>query len=191
MEEQDLTALIRKDDPSAMEILFKTYHASLCRLAYRMTKDADQAKDIAQEVFIKLWKNRRALQISTTLEGYLKRAVINTALNHLESVSRHATQPLESADLTSRAHNTVEHTVIADELSQKASQAIHDLPVRTRMVFTLIRMEEMSYSEVAEALGISPKAVEKEMMKALRLLREALKEYLGPAAILVLLNAFS
>jgi RNA polymerase sigma-70 factor (ECF subfamily) len=190
MEDQLLIALLKKNDPSAMEALFKAYHASLCRVAYRMIKDTDQAKDIAQEVFIKLWKNRQSLQINTTLEGYLKRAVINTALNHLESGSRYSKQSLESSDLTSRAANTVEHTVMADELSQKASQAIHDLPLRTRMVFTLIRVEDMSYSEVSEALGISLKAVEKEMMKALRLLREALKEYIAPSIVLILLNAF-
>ena len=63
------------------------------------------------------------------------------------------------------------------------------LPARTRAVFRLIRSEEMSYKEVAETLGISLNAVEKEMMKALAFLRQALKDYLPILAIPILLTS--
>jgi RNA polymerase sigma-70 factor, ECF subfamily len=78
----------------------------------------------------------------------------------------------------------------AAELSMKAEKAILALPERTRLVYTLIRSEEMSYKEVANTLSISTKAVEKEMMKALRILREALKEYLTIGALLVIIKHF-
>jgi RNA polymerase sigma-70 factor (ECF subfamily) len=78
-----------------------------------------------------------------------------------------------------------------NELSTHANNAINNLPPRTRTVFTLIRSEEMSYREVAETLGISIKAVEKEMIKALKLLRESLRSFLNSFALFLMLNYFS
>jgi RNA polymerase sigma-70 factor, ECF subfamily len=191
MEEKQLLALLKSDDPSAMKVFFNRYHAPLCMLACRMVKDADEARDIVQEVFIRLWKNRKDLQINTSLEAYLKRATVNTSLNLLQSPARQRKQQLDAIDPSSALSPAGDHALSFDELTLRASAAIDNLPPRTRTVFTLIRSEEMTYRDVAETLGISLKAVEKEMLKALKLLREALKEYLNPSVILVLLNAFA
>ncbi len=86
--EKELIALLKKDDQKALKTLFDQYHAALCGLANRIVKDKDQAKDIVQEVLIKLWKNRQQLAIASSLNAYLRRATVNTALNHLESISR-------------------------------------------------------------------------------------------------------
>lgn len=170
-----------------MKVLFNRYHASLCRVAYRMVKDEDEARDIVQEVFIRLWKNRKDLQIEISLEAYLKRATVNTSLNFLQSPRKQRRQQLDTVDPASVLSPSTDAKLSFDELSRKASAAIDNLPVRTRIVFTLIRSEEMTYKEVADSLDISLKAVEKEMLKALRLLREALKDYL-PAVVMILLS---
>src|SRR5688500_14750705 len=81
MDEKTLVALLKKDDPSAIRTIFDRYHTSLCRLVYRISRDEDQSKDIVQDVFIKLWRNRQQLEITGSLEAYLKRAAVNTALN--------------------------------------------------------------------------------------------------------------
>jgi RNA polymerase sigma-70 factor, ECF subfamily len=118
----------------------------------------------------------------------LKRAVLNTSLNYIESRKRFV--PL--SDVATQhyvAENIVEQQQSSDELSLHIDKAVNNLPIRTKAVFTLIRFEEMSYKEVADSLDISLKAVEKEMMKALKLLRKELKDYL-PLLILPLLNTF-
>jgi RNA polymerase sigma-70 factor (ECF subfamily) len=190
MNEKALIALLKKDDPSAIRTIFDSCHSSLCVLAYRIVNDTDQSKDIVQDVFIKLWKNRQSLELTGSLEAYLRRAAVNTALNYLESSGRWKKQELGKSDLSAFSSNPTEQDISYQELNQKANEAIHHLPVRTRTVFTLIRTEEMSYQEVADALGISMKAVEKEMMKALRLLREALKAYLNTSLIILLMHTF-
>lgn len=167
-----------------MKALFEAYHAQLCQVSYRIVQDPEEAKDVVQEVFIKLWKNRQALQLHTSLLAYLRRAVVNTSLNWLEKQKRFTPNALEKAEAQLPLTNQVEQGHTAGELAQLAEQAIQQLPPRTKAIFTLIRHEEMSYKEVAKALEISTKAVEKEMMKALRLLREALKEYL-PVWVLI------
>ncbi|HEY4655245.1 MAG TPA: RNA polymerase sigma-70 factor [Cyclobacteriaceae bacterium] len=187
MNEKDLLELLRKDDPSAIKYIFDCYHPTLCMLAYRVLKDTDQAKDSVQDVFIRLWRNRQHLEITGSLAAYLKKATVNTALNVVKSRTRFNKQGLGQTDLSALASNLTEEDVFYKELTQKADNAINDLPERTRIVFTLIRSEEMSYKEVAATLRISTKAVEKEMMKALRLLRKALGDYLTNALVIALL----
>ena len=79
----------------------------------------------------------------------------------------------------------------ADELRQTIDKAILSLPARTRAVFVLVRIEQMSYDQVSASLHISNKAVEKEMMKALRLLREQLRHFLTVSVIPTLAFIFS
>jgi RNA polymerase sigma-70 factor (ECF subfamily) len=184
--EKELIALLKTHDQKALKSIFEQYHSALCALAFSMIKDKDQSKDIVQDVFIKLWKNRLTLEISTSLQAYLKRATINTALNFMASRKDN----LRELNVNIRSTNAVDQEIAFRELQQGADNAIKNLPVRTRAVFTLIRSEEMSYKQVAITLAISEKAVEKEMMKALRLLREALKEYL-PSIVIITANIFS
>jgi RNA polymerase sigma-70 factor, ECF subfamily len=177
-EEKQLIASLQQGERTAMESVFKQYHAVLCTAAYYVVKDTDEAKDIVQDVFIKLWKNRQQLEIQSSLAAYLKRAVVNTALNYLEKQKKFKAVEIGKSGASDMGVNAVEHNHNSAELSAKAEKTIESLPPRTRAVYTLIRAEEMSYKEAAEALSISVKAVEKEMMKALRLLRIALKEFL-------------
>lgn len=188
--ENELIALLKINDQEALKRLFDLYHHSLCLLAIKIVRDKDQAKDIVQEVFIKLWKNRERLEITGSLLAYLKRATVNTSLNYIESASVSKKQPLQKSDLTFYSRNNTDENLGYDELKRKADNAIEELPVRTRTIFILIRTEEMSYKEAAEAVGISMKAVEKEMMKALKLLREALKDYLTPTILPLVANLF-
>jgi RNA polymerase sigma-70 factor (ECF subfamily) len=183
IEETQLIARIQNGDHAALKALFTHYHTLLCRLASALLKDPDQAKDVVQEVFIKIWRNRHDIRITTSLKAYLKRAVVNTSLNYLEQNNASLKLPVEKADQQHSAYQPdTPHEY--QELVIKVDVAIQQLPVRTRTVFTLIRSEEMSYKEVSDSLDISVKAVEKEMMKALRLLREALKDYLPVLLVL-------
>ena len=184
-DEQLLVSRLRQSDPTALESLFFQYHQQLCKVSFRLVNDVDKAKDVVQEVFIKLWKNRESIEISVSLQAYLKRAVINTSLNVIEQDNRSRMVPLE-AGLSQVDHETAATLHDASELELRAHHAVENLPTRTKAVFKLIRMEEMSYKEVAVTLAISEKAVEKEMMKALKLLRQALSDYL-PALIAAIL----
>jgi RNA polymerase sigma-70 factor (ECF subfamily) len=188
--EEDVASLLNADDQNALNVLFEEYYSPLCLLAFKIVRDRDQAKDIVQEVFIKLWKSRHVLKITTSWKAYLKRATVNTALNYLESGYFQKKHPLEGADLSFYSGTTADEQHAYNELKKRSDEAIENLPLRTRTIFVLIRSDEMSYKEVAETLGISLKAVEKEMMKALQLLRTALRDYLPAATIPFLANIF-
>ena len=176
-EEKELLSLIKRGDSSAIKTLFEKYHGSLCLTAFRITRNYDVAKDIVQEVFIKFWNSRNTIEINSSLSAYLRRSVINTALNQIEKDRRYSKIEIEKLSHHPLAASS-DQTQTMDELSTQLENAIDKLPPRTRAVFLLIRREEMSYKEVAGSLNISLKAVEKEMMKALKLMREMLKNFL-------------
>src|SRR5690242_181874 len=90
-DDKNLVEALKRDDRSAIDTIFLKYHALLCRISFRIVNDADEAKDVVQEVLIKLWRNRRALTIDYSLEAYLKRPVVNTSLNRIESKKRFTT----------------------------------------------------------------------------------------------------
>jgi RNA polymerase sigma-70 factor (ECF subfamily) len=184
-DEQQLVLLLKQGDALALEKLFHQYHAPLCILAFRLLRDHDKAKDVVQEVFIKVWKGRESLEVSYSLQAYLKRAVVNTALNIIDQNSRRKNVSLEE-NIDRPDPRGASSDQELSELQKAVNDALEQLPPRTKAVFTLIRMEEMTYREVASTLAISEKAVEKEMMKALKLLRTALRDYL-PALIAAIL----
>jgi RNA polymerase sigma-70 factor, ECF subfamily len=186
--DKELLEMLKNEDAFALQQIFNAYHHALCSVAYRLVRDKDQAKDIVQDVFIKFWKNRQAFVLTGSLHSYLKKATVNTSLNILKSKAH-----LSKVDLDLAANipsNHLEEQVYYKELVEKTNKAIAGLPERTRLVFTLVRSEELSYLEVAESLEISTKAVEKEMMRALRLLREQLKDHLSSLLILMMLSQF-
>jgi RNA polymerase sigma-70 factor (ECF subfamily) len=178
IDEKQLIQALQGDGKSAMQSIFNRYHALLCRVSYRIVNDKDEAQDVVQEVFIKLWRNRKELTITYSLEAYLKRAVVNTSLNLVERKRKFKSLDLDPSHTETLSGEIVNEKHNLDELTVLVDHTINSLPVRTKAVFTLIRYEEMSYKEVAEILHISLKAVEKEMMKALRLLRKGLKDFL-------------
>jgi RNA polymerase sigma-70 factor (ECF subfamily) len=184
LQDNDLLADLKADSAQALHEIFVRYHAKLCIVSFRIVRDHALAKDVAQQVFIKLWEKRNILVITSSLEAYLKRAAFNTALNILEQQKRTQSN-LPDRIFVQTIGNDVSQLHEFHELERRAKEAVDKLPTRTRAVFTMIRTEAMSYAEVAAALKISIKAVEKEMMKALRLLREMLKDYL-PIALIIL-----
>ena len=175
--EKQLLDALKQDDPSAFRSIFATYHSLLCRLSYKIVTDEDAAKDLVQDVFIKLWQNRKKLNIQHSLAFYLKRAVVNASINYLDRTRKFVAITPAQTDAAHSPHHA-EQSQSYQELSTQIDKAITNLPPRTRAVFTLIRFDEMSYKEVADSLNISIKAVEKEMMKALSILRQSLKDYL-------------
>ena len=160
-----------------MELVFRQYYQDVFLAVVRVVSAADLAEDITQEVMFDFWKNHRRISISTSLRAYLRRAGVNKALNHIRD-SKHkwdSDDELEREQSPAlNAREQMEH----DELENVVDQAIDSLPEKCRLVFVLSRFEELTYQEIADKLGISPKTVENQISRALRILRELLGPYL-------------
>jgi RNA polymerase sigma-70 factor (ECF subfamily) len=182
---EHLVKLKNADEQKFIEFLFKSFYSPLCKAVYKIVRDTDACEDIVQEVFYKVWRNRDALDLSKSVKSYLYRSAINTALNYLEKQKRNVELDENEVIGTKLSANTTEDILNSSELEQKINSAINELPSRCKTVFMMSRFEEMSYQEIADTLEVTVKAVEKQMSKALQILREALKMYVNHMILVI------
>jgi RNA polymerase sigma-70 factor (ECF subfamily) len=148
-------------------------------------QDRDEAEEIVQSTFLNVWEKRDNLAIHTGVKPYLYAMVRNACLNvlkHDKVKKQHAAMEMAVAD---RSAESVTRTVLATELEDRIYRAMDKLPEQCRLVFKLSRFEELKYQEIATQLNISVKTVENQMGKALRIMRDQLKDYLPLAFILI------
>ena len=175
--DQQITTL-KAGDVTAFEMVFRTFYQPLCNYAYSFVQDRDAAEEIVQSTFLNVWEKGDNLVIHTGIKPYLYAMVRNASLNvikHEKIKQQHADLELAAAD---RSIESVTHTVMASEVEARIQVAMAKLPQQCRLVFKLSRFEELKYAEIAEHLDISVKTVENQMGKALRIMREELKDYI-------------
>jgi RNA polymerase sigma-70 factor (ECF subfamily) len=178
LSEKQVIETIQSGNESAFEMIFRSYYQPLCRYAYSFLDDKEDAEEVVQSAFITIWERRKSLDIQTSLKSYLYRMVRNSCLNvikHEKIKQQHVAHELA---VTEASHESVYQKVYATELEIKITEAMKALPEQCRLVFQLSRFEELKYQEIADQLQISVKTVENHMGKALKIMRERLKEYL-------------
>lgn len=175
--DEQLLLLIKRDDNVAFRKLFDRFYQQLLGTSINMLKDVDLAKDVVQEVFLQIWKKRSELNINSSVGGYLKRAVINRSLNKIRAKKSFLdTQHLE--EKPSKEPSAVDY-LEEEDLHKAMKTALDTLPDRCRTIFVMKRLEGMSQKEIAGELGISPKTVENQITKALKVLKESVKPFLN------------
>ena len=176
--DQEYWQLISKGDKIAFEKAFRAFYAALCNYALSLVKDKDEAEEVVQNVFFNIWNKRTALQVSGSLKAYLYRSVHNECLNKIKHVKMKTTYAEDYRKNASGSFDNAADHLHAKELGQKINTAIDSLPEQCGNVFKLSRFENLKYNEIAQHLNISIKTVENHMGKALKILREQLKDYL-------------
>ncbi|MFM7153350.1 MAG: RNA polymerase sigma-70 factor [Bacteroidota bacterium] len=168
---------LKEGDEAALKKIFDAYYPDLVARIFRIIPDPDACQDIAQDVIVELWNRRDSLEIHSSLGGYLNKAAVNRALNFIKSRNRNvidaSAELPDSADVSDINMVSAEHT---EELESRLHDAIGKLPERCRAVFALSRFEDLSHKEIAERLGISVKTIENQITKAMKLLRESLRD---------------
>ena len=164
------------------ESLFKEHFRALHSYAITILRDDVMAEEIVQQVFFKLWERRESLNIETSYSAYLYRSVYHDCLNYLKHLKVRAAHQSHAMRQSADSHDT-DHQVAHKELQTRLDKALKELPEGCRTVFQLSRFESLKYHEIAERLRISPKTVEAQMGKALKMLRVALADYLPTLVI--------
>lgn len=178
LQNETITALLAKRDESTFEQVFKTYFKSLHAYAFTILKDSDEAEEVVQQVFFRLWERSENLSIDGPVAAYLYRAVHNESLNLLKHEKVKTTHRLHVAYSMKNETDQASKKVTSGELEKKLHAALNELPEQCRTIFQLSRFNELKYREIADQLGISIKTVENQMGKALKLLRVKLVDFL-------------
>lgn len=167
----------RSQEELVFEQLFKSQFRNLYVHAFAIVKEEAVAKEIVQQVFFKLWRRRELLSKEISLNAYLYRAVYNESINHLKQVRSWSSHNKARLRLMNDTILSAEKSGVRD-LERTIAEVLEQLPDKCRIVFQLSRYEELKYGEIADRLGISVKAVEKHITKALKIFRVKLKDYL-------------
>jgi len=178
LSEKEVLEKIQSGNESAYEMIFRTFYQPLCRYAYSFLEDKEEAEEVVQSAFITVWEKRKSIDIQTSLKSYLYRMVRNGCLNVIKHEKVKQQHVAHEMAVTEVSYESVSQKVYASELESKITEALKALPEQCRLVFQLSRFEELKYQEIADQLQISVKTVENHMGKALRIMREQLKEYL-------------
>lgn len=174
--DKNLFIQINKGNKQSFEQLFKTYYAPLLLFARSYITDEDDCEEIVQGFFLKLWEDRRKININTSVKSYLFSSVRNRCLNHIkhQKIKQVYQQQVMNAPAD---ENQASNYFIEPDLMEKINKSIDSLPPRRREIFILSREHGLKYREIADQLGISIKTVETQMGQALKDLREQLKDY--------------
>jgi RNA polymerase sigma-70 factor (ECF subfamily) len=175
----DVIRRIRNGDAQCLDALFHAVYPHLCAFAFTFLHDRDEAEEVVQEVFCKLWMNRANLDETLSIKSYLFTAVKNNCLKVLDhqKVKDKYKHLLESVYCVASANNPHEN-FIGEELEREFNKALQKLPAQSRKIFELSRHDGLTYKEIATRLHISPKTVETQMSRALTKLKLQLKDYI-------------
>jgi RNA polymerase sigma-70 factor (family 1) len=157
------------DDQWAYKELFVQFYSCLTDFAMGMLRSKELAEEVVSDVFIKIWERRKRLEEIENLKVYLYVATRNTSLNYLEKQKKSLTYNLDefSTEIGCLYINP-EQMMVTTEIMDRIYQAIEELPNKCKIIFKLIKEDQLRYKEVAEILHISVKTVENQLAIALK-----------------------
>jgi len=176
-QEELIIRSLKAGDEKTFQYLFSTYYKLLSLFALRYVTDLDIAKEIVQDLFVHLYEIRGELIISTSLKAYLYQSVRYRCLNHLKKAQSHA-KHLENLAAPADTGTELEDRIMETELEEAVFLQIDQLPEQCKRIFLMSRVEGKKNKEIANILSISIRTVETQISKALKTLRENLKDYL-------------
>ena len=171
-----LLSAVQRGDQKAFDTLFRRYYPMLCAYGHRFV-ELEDAEEIVEDSLLWIWENRETLVIESSLNSYLFKMVYRRALNklaHIDATQRADTRFYE--EMQEMLQDTDYYQI--EELAKRIEDAVAALPASYREAFVMHRFRDMSYKEIAETLGVSPKTIDYRIQQALKQLRMDLKDYL-------------
>jgi len=184
-EDVRLMRLVAGGDTSAFEKVVERHQALVAGTAARMLGSNSDVEDIAQQVFIRVWRSARRYVPRAKFTTWLLKITRNLVFNELRRAKRRAQIPLQSdpgaeeIQLKDETNLAPDASLLEDELQRAIEEAIMQLPESQRMALVLRRYEQLSYEEIAEVLDLSVPAVKSVLFRARTELRSRLSKYLG------------
>lgn len=192
LRDPDIRLMLRvrdADDTGAFAELVERFQHRLVAIMHHLVGHADEAEDLAQEVFLRVYRTRKSYTPKAKFSTWLFTIANNLALNALRDRQRRPVTPLEVHDsgplgarpteqLAPNRDHPPAHQLQQQELAEVIRQALDSLNERQRMAIILNKFEDMNYADIAEVMNLSPKAVKSLLSRARCKLREALQGYI-------------
>lgn len=172
--QEKVIALLAEDSQLALEELFNYYYPQLYNFSKAFLKSDDGIDDILQEVFLKIWRNRKKIRSNNTFKSYIFTIAQNLLLNELRSRLNDKKMKDKLGKLVVAEEYLSFQQLEYKELERKIDQAVESLPEKQKEIFLKSRLDGLSYKEIAEELGVTTKTIEYHISQAIRLIKNQL-----------------
>jgi len=175
---------VRDGDINAFEQLVERHQRAVIGTVTKMLNNTTDSEDIAQQVFIRLWKSAKNYQVKAKFTTFLFTITKNLVFNESSRRARKKQISIEEREeeshleIASSEYSNPDQSVLEAELRDAIDDAIQQLPEKQRMAVILRRYEQLSYDEIADVLSLSVSAVKSQLFRARHSLREILSGYL-------------
>jgi len=183
---------VKQGDSEAFAALVEKYKQPVMNLVYRMLHDMSEAEDLAQNVFVQVYKSAERYQVASKFSTWLFTIARNLCLNEIRRRSRHPADSMEETypDQEDQPRHQFEDkrtfsppdSLLHGELEEKIEEALADLPDNQRIAILLCRQDEFNYEQIAEVLGCSVSATKSLIHRGRETLKQKLKPYLRTGA---------
>jgi RNA polymerase sigma-70 factor, ECF subfamily len=179
---------VKQGDGVAFAALVDKYKQPVIHLAWRMLRDPVEAEDLAQNVFIQVYKSADRYAVASKFSTWIFTIARNLCLNELRRRSRHPAAPLEAPFPDGEDHPPQQYedkaiasppeNLLQGELAEKIDQALDELPEKQRTAILLCRQDDLSYEDIGKVLGCSVSATKSIIYRGRETLKQKLKPYL-------------
>jgi RNA polymerase sigma-70 factor (ECF subfamily) len=179
-EETEMISRCQQGDQEALKEIYDKYHKKVYRIAYGVVRQREDALDIVQEVFIKLFRSIKNFQGRSHFYTYLYRMVMNTAIDHARKSGKKFASSLDeegSFEPSDGVEKGPERVFLQKELEERVKRAMDKLPAEQKAALIFRDMEGLSYQEMAEAMGCSIGTVMSRLHYGRKKMQELLKNY--------------
>lgn len=183
----DVMLRVKAGDDSAFDFLVQKYRRPMVNFMYRMAHNAAVAEDLAQEVFLRVYRSRESYEASAKFTTWLYRIATNLAVNHARDTRHERPEKMVSLDEpdedSGRTLDVADGSLTAEEMLVRRErlaairQRVQGLPERQRIAVVMHKYQQMDYREIAEVLKLSESATKSLLFRAYETLREQLKEF--------------
>lgn len=170
--EKELLERLIAGDERAFDLLYHQYSKRIYANTLRLVKDEEFAQEILQEVFIRIWQQRERLDADKSFSSYLFTITQNLIRDFFRKAARDRKLQAMLISVGSELYEHIESTIFHKETNAILNEAIEQLPLQRKRIFTLCKIEGKSYDEVAAIMGISVSTVGNQLVKATRSIRQ-------------------
>jgi RNA polymerase sigma-70 factor (ECF subfamily) len=168
----DIMLRVKTGDQSAFEYLVQKYRRPIVSFMYRMARNAAAAEDLAQEVFLRVYRSRESYEATAKFTTWLYRIATNLAVNHARDTRHERPEVQVSLD-----EPDAEQAIVRRERMMAIRQKVEALPEQQRLAVIMHKYQQMDYKQIAEVLKKSESATKSLLFRAYETLREQLKEF--------------
>lgn len=179
-EETEMISRCQQGDQEALKEIFDKYHKKVYSIAYGVVRQREEALDVVQDVFIKLFRSVKNFKGRSNFYTYLYRMVMNTAIDHKRKAGKQFMSSLDvegSFEPSDEPEKGPEKVLLQKELEERVKLAMDKLPAEQKAALIFRDVEGLSYQEMAEAMGCSIGTVMSRLHYGRKRMQESLKDY--------------